>query len=102
MLRDADPGFERAWLQVYENLKTKWESARPPTSMITAVEEVRRESFLAVSVACTRQHELASYVSDDFELIAWASTLGDEPPFVMQLRASYAAGQIPRPERRGS
>lgn len=98
--RDSDPNFEQEWLAARENLARKWKASRPSRAATASVEDLRRESFLAVSTA-TGQHELSSYVSDDFELIGWASALGDVPPVVAWLWESYAAGTLPRPDRRG-
>jgi predicted DsbA family dithiol-disulfide isomerase len=98
--RDSDPAFETEWLAARERLAAKWKASRPGRATSAALEDARRESFLAVSSA-TGQHELSSYVSDDFELIAWASAVGDVPPVVAWLWESYASGAIPRPDRRG-
>ena len=99
--RDSDPNFEGEWLAARESLGGKWEAARPSPAARASVEDLRRESFLAVSTA-TDQHELSSYVSDDFELIAWAAILVDVPAVVAWLWESYAAGIVPRPpDRRG-
>jgi hypothetical protein len=98
--RDSDRAFEQEWLAARKQLSAKWEAKHPGPDARAAVKDVRRESFLAVSTA-TGQHELSSYVSDDFELIAWASAVGDVPPLVAWLWESYASGVIPRPDRRG-
>ncbi|HVJ69343.1 MAG TPA: hypothetical protein VM510_15260 [Caulifigura sp.] len=99
--RDSDAAFEQEWLAAWENLGTRWRASLPDRAARKAVEDLRRESFLAVSTA-TGRHELSSYVSDDFELIAWASAVGEVPPLVTWLWESYAAGAIPRPDRRGT
>ena len=56
--------------------------------------EVRKESFLAVSRA-TAQHEIASYVSDDFDLIVRGSILGVRDPFLAGLWEAYCRHEIP-------
>jgi len=98
--RDSDPAFEEEWSAARESLVRRWEASRPSHAVRAAVQDVRRLSFLAVSTA-TGQHELSSYVSDDFELIARASAVGEVPPVVAWLWESYAAGTVPRPDRRG-
>jgi hypothetical protein len=98
--RDSDRKFEREWSAARETLSAKWKASRPNRAAMAAVEDLRRESFLAVSTA-TRQHELSSYVSDDFELIGWASAVRYVPAVVAWLWESYEAGTIPRPDRRG-
>jgi hypothetical protein len=94
--RDSDPEFEQTWLATRESLRNRFESLSPSPQVRADVENLRRESFLAVSNS-THQHELSSYVSDDFELIAWASAVGDTPPFITWLWKSYEAGKIPSP-----
>lgn len=98
--RDSDPTFEQEWSAARESLSVKWKASRPGRAATAAVEDLRRESFLAVSTA-TGQHELSSYVSDDFELIGWASAVGDAPAVVAWLWESYEAGTVPRPDQRG-
>jgi hypothetical protein len=80
--RDSDPQFENDWLQSRDILNSTWEAVHPSAELAQKVEEVQRESFLITSRA-TVQHELASYVSDDFLLIARASALSAMPPFVV-------------------
>jgi hypothetical protein len=98
--RDSDPAFEEEWSAARESLGAKWEANHPISADRAAVEDLRRESFAAVSTA-TGQHELSSYVSDDFELIGWTSAVADVPPIVAWLWESYAASTIPRPDTRG-
>ena len=98
--RDSNPKFEQEWLAARENLAQKWKASRPSRAAKASIEELRRESLLAVSAA-TGQHELSSYVSDDFELIGWASAINDVPPVVMWLWESYAAATVPRPDGGG-
>lgn len=98
--RDSDLKFEQEWSAAKASLSAKWQAICPNRSAKAAVEDLRRESFLAVSTA-TGQHELSSYVSDDFELIGWASAVSDVPAVVAWLWESYAAGAIPRPDQRG-
>ena len=59
-------------------------------------EDIRRESFLAVS-RVTSQHELASYVSDDFGLIAHAVATGYDDPWLNGLWMAYKANGLPKP-----
>jgi hypothetical protein len=62
----------------------------------TLVEDIRRESFLAVSRA-TGQHEIASYVSDDFDLIVRASLIGMTEPLLDRMWEVYERGEFPVP-----
>jgi len=67
------------------------------TAEISAlVTDVRRESFLAVSRA-TSQHEIAGYVSDDFDILARGQLLGIEDAFLEFLWDAYHRNEIPGP-----
>lgn len=59
-------------------------------------EDIRRESFLSVSRATT-QHDIASYVSDDFDLIVKAAILGFDDPFLSAMWDAYARNEISAP-----
>jgi len=65
--RDSDDSLDATYRAIWNlNEKRKTTLNRDPT------EDIRKQSFLVVSNV-TEQHEIASYVSDDFALIAWES-----------------------------
>ena len=80
-LRDASP-FSTAWLSARAEIP----EGPPPTQL--------KEIFIAVSQA-TDQHEIASYVADDLELIFNAQQNQSDHPFVKQFAESYAQGHFP-------
>ena len=96
--RDSDPKFDAIYREAWEQCgNLKFIMNRDPT------ETIRKQSFLAVSKA-TQNHEIASYVSDDFELIAWNShaltnnefpSFGSE--FIEWLYLRYKSGKFPCP-----
>jgi hypothetical protein len=96
--RDSDSAFDKNYREIWErNEKLKFILNRDWT------EPVRKQSFLTVSKA-TEQHEIASCVSEDFELIAWESlALVDKAnsnsgtPFVEWLYSQYKSGNFPCP-----
>ena len=96
--RDSDASFDATYRKIWDlNEEHKTTLNRDPT------EDIRKQSFLAVSNA-TEQHEIASYVSDDFELIAWESLalVDNEIPksgskFPEWLYSQYKSGTFPRP-----
>jgi hypothetical protein len=94
--RDHDEEFDSGWATEFDSLEQLWKQAPPPADIVALAEDVRRESFLAVSNA-TQQHEIASYVSDDFDLIVKCRLLGVEIDFVQRLWDSYACGEFPSP-----
>ena len=87
--------FEDRWLECSERIKAAWDSKAVDEATMNSMDEVRKESFLAVSRA-TQQHEIASYVSDDFELISKSIALDLNDPYATELLETYRSGKIPR------
>ncbi len=94
--RDGNPEFESSWLQATKEFEASWAALEVSQATFATADDIRRESFLAVSRA-TKQHEIASYVSDDFELITHARIVGNASPFVEHLWAAYESGLFPVP-----
>ena len=94
--RDGDKEFDAAWIQLFEEVNRRWPDAAIEQEVRTIAEDIRRESFLAVSRA-TGQHEIASYVSDDFDLIVRAYLVGAGNPLPEQLWGVYERGEFPYP-----
>jgi hypothetical protein len=94
--RDHDHEFESSWLRISEEINLAWADASVAEDLRELAEAIRRESFLAVSRA-TRQHEIASYVSDDFDLIVRGRLVGLSDPFLDHLWSEYDAGRFPIP-----
>jgi hypothetical protein len=91
-----DPPFDAAWVQQSDEVEPLWAAAALSADAQELAEEIRREAFLAVSRA-TGQHEIASYVSDDFELVVHGRLAGVDSSFLNQLWAAYERGQFPMP-----
>src|SRR3954468_2996907 len=64
--RDRTTEFDVEWARLYDEIKVKGAGATTPTETLALAEDIRRESFFAVGRA-TGHHEIASYVSDDFD-----------------------------------
>jgi hypothetical protein len=88
--------FDSRWVQLSDEIDRRWTTATVPEDLYALAEDIRRESFLAVSRATT-QHEIASYVSDDFELIVRGRLLGLTDPLLDELWGAYDEGTFPRP-----
>ena len=95
--RDNDALFEAQWMQCYNQVEDQWRSADINQELTILRDDVRRESFLSVSRA-TAQHEIASYVSDDFDLIVRGSLLGMNDDFLNILWNAYNRNEIPKPQ----
>ena len=79
-LRD-EPDFEESWLEVNAVLA-------PSSSPLS------QSVFLQISEH-TNGHEIASYISDDLDLIYRAHKEGYESRFVTHLESSYKSGIFP-------
>jgi hypothetical protein len=98
--RDSDRSFTSAWAAAHEQTEAAWASSPIDDRWRDLVERVRREAFLAVSRA-TSHHEIASYVSDDLDLIARGEALGLSHPLMAWLWESYERGRFPVPPASG-
>ena len=94
--RDGDEEFEAQWLRVRAEVDSLMRALSVDDDLRQLAEDVRRDSFLAVSKS-TSQHELASYVSDDFGLIAGAVMAGYDDPWLNGLWMAYKGQSLPRP-----
>ena len=96
MRATAMHSYESDWLRCHKEIERRWSEATVDPDTARLAEDIRRESFLTVSRATT-QHEIASYVSDDFDLIVKAAILGFDDPFLSTMWDAYARNEIPAP-----
>jgi hypothetical protein len=94
--RDADPSFEGEWLRIFNEVSRRWPTADQSAELKSLVEDIRQESFSSVSRS-SGQHEIASYVSDDFDLLARGRLLGIVAPLLAGMWAAYERGEFPTP-----
>jgi hypothetical protein len=90
--RDAHAGSDSAWADVYKATELSWRDV--PAEIYCLVDTIRKEAFLIVSRA-TAQHEIAGYVSDDFDLLCRCQILGIEHPLLNHLWQAYSCGSFP-------
>ncbi|WP_420457102.1 hypothetical protein [Rubrivirga sp.] len=88
--RDNDP-FDREWMRCNDVVQSLLEEQG---DVPEDVSDLARQSFLAASNA-TDQHDIASYVSDDFRLIAEALSVGYEDQWLSSLLREYGRSQFP-------
>ena len=91
-----EKNFDTAWVEQSAAVERQWAAAEIEPEARRLAEDIRRESFLAVSRA-TGQHEIASYVSDDFELIVHGHLVDITDGLLGKLWAAYERGQFPHP-----
>lgn len=94
--RDSDRLFENAYIEASKRVEAAWKSSRIDKKRRDLVEHIRENGFMAVTDV-TSNHEIASYVSDDLEVIAQAAILGLSDPILEWLWASYDKGEFPVP-----
>jgi hypothetical protein len=93
---DGSPAYEAERLKLKDSVDHAWELAAPSPVIRDLAERIRKHVFLAVSEA-SGQHEIASYVSDDFDLIVRARVAGVKSAFLERLWAAYQAQGLPSP-----
>jgi len=87
--RDA-PQFEQRWLKLFDDTQTI-----PLTkSDAVVIDQIREIAFKTVFRNCSNA-DLASYISDDFEVIARGIIGKMEDVFLVKLLETYSAGRIP-------
>lgn len=91
--RDGNADFEARWKRCYNEIVDSWPAEDSKYAQL--IEDIRRTAFLSVSRA-TAQHEIASYVSDDFDIIVRGSIIGLNDEFLNSLWDSYKDNKIPR------
>ncbi len=89
-LRDSEP-FDSAWIASFNAIASQWQAA---DMQPTAVDALRQQAFLHAS-RHTQQHEIASYISDDFELIGKMLLLQLDEPFIAHLLHEYQQQRLP-------
>ncbi|HJZ92787.1 MAG TPA: hypothetical protein VKE40_18075 [Gemmataceae bacterium] len=94
--RDGDTEFDAEWTRTLKEIEDRWVGASVERDLKSLAADIRRESFLVVSQA-TRQHEIASYVSDDLDLIVRGRLVGVAAPLLERLWAAYERGEFPTP-----
>ena len=89
-LRDQAP-FDSQWLASFHAIDTQWQTADIDA---TALDALRQQVFISAS-RLTQQHEIASYICDDFELIGKMLLLEVAEPFIEYLLQQYLQQRFP-------
>jgi hypothetical protein len=92
--RDGNSEFEARWARVYAEIERRWTEPNIGDDLRALADDIRRESFLAVSRA-TGQHEIAGYVSDDLDLIVRGKIVGINDPLLSSMWQVYTRGEFP-------
>ena len=92
--RETNREFDQAWLTARKHVTFAAENAPPDSRSLAA--DLARRAFLIVS-QLTGQHEIASFVSDDIELLALASLASVHDTFIERLDAGYILNGFAKP-----
>jgi hypothetical protein len=95
--RDKSGEFDLAWVRACDEVDRRWKDTDLSTELRALAEDIRRESFLVVS-RMTGQHEIASHVSDDLDLVVSGRLVGLHDPLLDLLWCDYNRGAFPSPE----
>ena len=90
--RRDDATFDDAWVE--SDMRLTALNRAPSATQEATVLAIRSASYLRAFDA-SQSSDLASYVSDDFELIANSIAAGSTDPFVAFLLHEYLAGRFP-------
>jgi hypothetical protein len=94
---DGSTAYEVEWLKLKDAVDEAWERAAPSPVIRNLAERIRKHVFHAVSEASS-QHDIASYVSDDFDLIVRARVTGVKSAFLERLWGAYQSQRLPSPD----
>jgi hypothetical protein len=91
--RDKPP-FDTEWVRVDKVVNSTKKDNRLSDDQWQLIDEIRYIAFMKTG-EFAGQHEICSYISDDFGLIATALALGYEDDWLNALWASFKGGKIP-------
>ncbi len=91
--RDSDP-FDSKWVNCFKEIEKRLRNFPLTEEIENEIHELREISFKVTSEA-TKQHEISSYVSDDFELISKAIYLRLNNNFANEMLESYRENNVP-------
>ncbi len=98
--RDSDGDFDERWNKSLTAVEKEWAERDITQDLEQLVDEIREISF-EIANHSTDQHELSSYISDDFDLFARLIVLERHDPFAEMLWEAYENGEIPSPDTLG-
>ena len=95
-IRDQPP-FDPQWMQVNEQIEAMAAADPIDEQTVAQISSVAEAAF-KTTFKLSASSDLAGYISDDFELIAKALSLGFEHEWLNALLQSYCKGQFPKGE----
>ena len=95
ILDQRDSGdFEDDWIKAAEDVQYHWQEFTDAESMTGAIDLIREAAFKKC-FEYTGESEISGYVSDDFELMAKASAMSLDSPYIKGMMNVYSDGGVP-------
>ena len=95
LLDQRDSGdFEDDWICAAEDVQAHWDDFTDANAIEAKIDEVQELAFKKC-FEVAEESEISGYVSDDFELLAKASAMALESPYLEQMMKVYSNGGIP-------
>tara|TARA_R110002096_G_scaffold316010_7_gene510328 strand:- start:5815 stop:6216 length:402 start_codon:yes stop_codon:yes gene_type:complete len=94
--RENEGDFDDRWNKCLSAVEKEWAEEEPTQDVELMIDEIREISFEIANHA-TEQHDLASHISDDFDLFARIIVLERSDAFAEALWEAYENGEIPSP-----
>ncbi|MEM7602072.1 MAG: hypothetical protein AAF357_11740 [Verrucomicrobiota bacterium] len=91
--RDLDD-FEDDWIKAAEDVQYHWEKFADAESTTNTIDLIREAAFKKC-FEYTEESEISGYVSDDFELMAKASAMSLDSPYLKNMMKVYSDGGVP-------
>ena len=86
--------FEDDWIKAAEDVQYHWEKFADAESTTGTIDQIRELAFKKC-YDYTEESEIAGYVSDDFELMAKASAMSLDSPYLEGMMKTYSDGGVP-------
>lgn len=86
--------FSLKWMDAFRAIEAAKTTAGPRSEDATTVNAIREAAYLQ-SYTRWKSPELASYISDDFDLIADAITVDSADQWIAGLLREYLSGRVP-------
>jgi hypothetical protein len=83
-----EPNFERDWMNIYDFFKEQKKTMSLPKSIEKQITKIGELAFQK-SYSITGNPDIAACVSDDFDLIATQSCIGNKHKLIGLLHAQY-------------
>ena len=89
-----DGDFEDDWIKAAEDVQYHWERFAEADTNQVVIDQIREIAFKKCH-DYVNESEICGYVSDDFELMAKASAMALDSPYLANMMKIYSDGGVP-------